>query len=274
MFCANCGDKASKKYIFCMECGEVLEFTDVAQPENRLPINSPSDESGAKPFKLNPLVLVAAFLVIGVVVFAVASRGGSNVASPSSSGASQESSVDNNSVDNNSAGNEAEDPFSLCCSDSSNSSSNSADSGAISQPETSQGSQEQAPKNVKWVPTISAIRTCANDPSDRSCPGQSGVFWDTGNTLNVDGKALIQRLFDKGFCKYPESGPSGFDGEWKCQNDSEVFVVVTGNQNIVKILNVNAPYHWAAVDGALIYGTRLSNELLSVLGATFIKITT
>jgi hypothetical protein len=271
MFCANCGDKASKKYVFCMECGEVLEFTSVAQPFKHPAGNFAAPEVAAKPFKLNPLVPLAALLVIGIAIFAVTSRDLSDVASTSPNGANQEFSGESNSNETNTNG-----QISNPADSSSNSSSNSDDSGSVSAPDNSQGNQEQAPQNIKWVPTVSAIKTCANDPKIATCPGQSGVSWEYQNELNVDGKALAQKLIDKGVCKNSDPsnpGPAGFDGEWKCYSDSGVFVVVTGNQNIVKILNIKAPYHWAAVDGALIYGTRLSEEVLEILGATFIKIT-
>jgi hypothetical protein len=92
--------------------------------------------------------------------------------------------------------------------------------------------------------------------------------------MNVDGKAIAQRLIDNGFCKDSDPndpGPAGFDGEWKCYSDSGSFIVFTGDYNIVKHLQTNAPYSIAAVDGALIYGTLMSEDVLRFLGASLIK---
>ncbi len=266
MFCPNCGDKASKKYVFCMECGEALDSTNGLRPAPNPIEDVSSSEVPAKPFKFNPLVLLAAFLVIGVVVFAVVSRDGSNVATPPSNGANQEISVDQNSTVN-----EVEDPFSLCCSDSSNSPSNSEDSGSVSQPETPQGNQSQAPKVVKWVPTISAMKFCVNNRRDSSCPGQPGVEVASGSSYQVDGKAIIQRLIDNNFCdpREGETGPTGSEGEWTCYVGGLFYTVWTGDRMIADKMYVLSYYKMAALDGALFFGP-LQNDVIAFLGATLI----
>lgn len=74
MFCANCGDKTSKKYIYCMKCGEVLEFTTTPRVSTNSSRSEIVDLASEKPNQGGRLITIAAILAIGIGLFALASN--------------------------------------------------------------------------------------------------------------------------------------------------------------------------------------------------------
>ena len=141
------------------------------------------------------------------------------------------------------------------------------------EPEATQWTPSPTPRKVKWVPTISAIKFCVNNQSDPSCPGQPGVQVSAVSTFSVDGKAIIQRLIDKGFCQpnlsNGETGPSGSDGEWLCFAFGDSYTVWTGDKMIADKMYVRSYQKKAALDGALFFGP-LQDDVIEFLGATLV----